>query len=61
MGHLMRRQDHVLMVRLSPNYTEELKNLDGNLTGANAFYHLDVFKSNLAYRVYANQDFDGKR
>ncbi|HNT82417.1 MAG TPA: T9SS type A sorting domain-containing protein [Bacteroidia bacterium] len=44
----------------SPNYTGGTQNLDGNLTGANAFYHLDVFKSNLAYRVYANQDFDVK-
>lgn len=37
-----------------------LQNLDGNLTGTNGFYHLDVFKASTASAVTANQDFDVK-
>ncbi len=37
-----------------------IQNLDGALTGANGFYNLDVFKTNTAYAVNANQDFDVK-
>lgn len=34
------------------------QNIDGNLTGTNAFYHLDIFKASMADQVLANQDFD---
>lgn len=34
------------------------QNIDGNLTGTNAFYHLDIFKASMANQVLANQDFD---
>lgn len=37
-----------------------IQNLDGNLTGANAFNHLDVYKTSLSHQIYANQDFDVK-
>jgi len=34
------------------------QNIDGNLTGTNAFHHLDIFKASMANQVLANQDFD---
>ncbi|MBS1764818.1 MAG: T9SS type A sorting domain-containing protein [Bacteroidetes bacterium] len=43
----------------APNYNGT-QNLDGNLTGANAFYHLDAYKANLSHVINANQDFDVK-
>lgn len=36
------------------------QNLDGNLTGANGFHHLDVFKSATSQEVNANQDIEIK-
>ncbi len=34
------------------------QNMDGNLTGANGFHHLDISKASTGNQVIANQDFD---
>lgn len=36
------------------------QNIDGVLTGSNAFHHLEILKGNQAWHVNANQDFDVK-